>query len=57
MTADELQRTVNGSVRELPGSFETSSDVLGGLRAIAGAFWRAEQIGLRHYGASGTTKN
>ena len=35
VTTEELQRTVNGSVRELPGSFETSSDVLGGLRAIA----------------------
>lgn len=34
VTAEELQRTVNGSVRELPGSFETSGDVLGGLRSI-----------------------
>ena len=34
VTAEELQRTVNGSVRELPGSFETSGDVLGGLRQI-----------------------
>ncbi|MBL8649225.1 MAG: insulinase family protein [Sphingopyxis sp.] len=34
VTAEELQRTINGSVRELPGSFETSGDVLGGLRAI-----------------------
>lgn len=34
MTAAELERTVNGSVRELPGSFETSGDVLGGLRSI-----------------------
>src|SRR5690606_8187053 len=33
-TPEELARTVNGSVRELPGSFETSGDVLGGLRAI-----------------------
>ena len=33
-TAEELQRTINGSVRELPGSFETSGDVLGGLRSI-----------------------
>ncbi|MDZ3830776.1 MAG: pitrilysin family protein [Sphingopyxis sp.] len=31
---EELERTVNGSVRELPGSFETSGDVLGGLRSI-----------------------
>ncbi|MGQ3102021.1 MAG: M16 family metallopeptidase [Sphingopyxis solisilvae] len=30
----ELERTVNGSVRELPGSFETSTDVLAGLRNI-----------------------
>jgi zinc protease len=29
-----LERTVNGSVRELPGSFETSGDVMGGLRTI-----------------------
>ncbi len=35
VTAEELERTTNGSVRELPGSFETSGDVLGGLRAIA----------------------
>ncbi len=34
VTADELRRTVNGSIRELPGSFETSSDVLGGLTQI-----------------------
>ncbi|MDO9369266.1 MAG: pitrilysin family protein [Sphingopyxis sp.] len=34
VTKDELERTVNGSVRELPGSFETSGDVLGGLRQI-----------------------
>ena len=35
VTGEELERTVNGSVRELPGSFETSGDVLGGLRSIA----------------------
>lgn len=34
VTKEELQRTVNGNVRELPGSFETSTDVLGGLRQI-----------------------
>ncbi len=34
VTGDELQRTVNGSIRELPGSFETTSDVLGGLTQI-----------------------
>lgn len=34
VTKEELERTVNGSVRELPGSFETSGDVLGGLRQI-----------------------
>jgi zinc protease len=30
-TAEELERTTNGSIRELPGSFETSDAVLGGL--------------------------
>lgn len=34
VTGEELERTANGSVRELPGSFETSGDVLGGLRSI-----------------------
>jgi zinc protease len=34
ITAEELTRTINGNVRELPGSFETSSDVLGGLQNI-----------------------
>jgi zinc protease len=34
VTKDELERTINGNVRELPGSFETSGDVLGGLRQI-----------------------
>lgn len=34
VTKEELERTVNGSVRELPGSFETSTDVLAGLRNI-----------------------
>src|SRR3546814_19052116 len=28
VTAAELERTVNGSTQELPGSFETSGDVL-----------------------------
>ncbi|MXP10202.1 M16 family metallopeptidase [Pseudoblastomonas halimionae] len=31
VTADELERTVNGNVRELPGQFETSGAVLGGI--------------------------
>jgi zinc protease len=31
VTAEELQRTVNGSIRELPGSFETTSEVLGAM--------------------------
>ncbi|NCP12013.1 MAG: insulinase family protein [Sphingomonadales bacterium] len=31
VTAAELERTVNGNVRELPGQFETSGDVLGGM--------------------------
>ena len=34
VTTQELERTINGSVRELPGSFETSADVLAGLRQI-----------------------
>lgn len=34
VTAAELTRTVNGSIRELPGSFETASDVLGGMQDI-----------------------
>ncbi|AUW59517.1 peptidase M16 [Sphingobium sp. SCG-1] len=32
VTAAELQRTVNGSTRELAGSFETSADVLGEMQ-------------------------
>ncbi len=34
VTAEELQRTVNGNVRGLPGRFETSGAVLGGLQTI-----------------------
>ncbi|WP_251567031.1 pitrilysin family protein [Erythrobacter sp. 3-20A1M] len=34
VTAEELTRLVNGSVRELPGQFETSRDVLGGIANI-----------------------
>lgn len=34
VTAAELEWSTNGSARELPGSFETSSDVLGGLVKI-----------------------
>ncbi|MFC4291204.1 M16 family metallopeptidase [Sphingorhabdus arenilitoris] len=34
VTEAELTRTVNGSIRELPGSFETSADVLGGVQNI-----------------------
>jgi predicted Zn-dependent peptidase len=34
VTSAELTRTVNGNVRELPGSFETSGDVMGGLSTI-----------------------
>jgi len=33
-TAEELQRTTDGSIRELPGSFETSDAVLGALQRI-----------------------
>lgn len=32
VTVDELTRMANGNIRELPGSFETSGDVLGGLQ-------------------------
>ncbi len=32
VTADEYDRTVNGNIRELPGSFELASDVLGGMQ-------------------------
>jgi predicted Zn-dependent peptidase len=34
VTAEELARTVNGAVRELPGSFEASDAVLGGIQQI-----------------------
>jgi zinc protease len=34
VTPEELERTVNGNVRELPGSFETSGDVLRGIQNI-----------------------
>jgi len=33
-TAAELERTTNGSIRELPGSFETSGAVLGAMQRI-----------------------
>ncbi|RJF94203.1 insulinase family protein [Sphingomonas cavernae] len=32
VTAAELERTRNGSIRELPGSYETAADVLGGIQ-------------------------
>ncbi len=32
VTAEETQRTINGFVRELPGSFETGGDVLGAMQ-------------------------
>jgi zinc protease len=35
VTPEELTRTVNGSVRELPGSFETSAAVLGQMQTDA----------------------
>ena len=35
VTAAERERTVNGNVRQLPGSFETSAAVLGALRSNA----------------------
>ncbi len=34
ITPEELTRTANGSIRELPGSFETSAAVMGGLMSI-----------------------
>ncbi len=34
VTPEEAERTINGNVRELPGSFETARDVLGGLQSI-----------------------
>lgn len=34
VTPAELERTINSNVRELPGSFETASDVLGGITSI-----------------------
>ncbi len=34
VTDEELVRLVNGNVRELPGRFETSQDVLGGIENI-----------------------
>jgi zinc protease len=41
VTSDELTRMANGNVRELPGSFETSGDVLGALQNNA-RFGRAD---------------
>jgi predicted Zn-dependent peptidase len=35
VTAAELARTVNGSIRELPGSYETSGAVLGAIQSNA----------------------
>jgi predicted Zn-dependent peptidase len=32
VTPAELERTINGSIRELPGSFETSPEVMGGMQ-------------------------
>lgn len=34
VTPEEREWSTNGSIRELPGSFETSGDVLGGVRNI-----------------------
>ncbi|MFM5884734.1 MAG: M16 family metallopeptidase [Novosphingobium sp.] len=34
VTAEELKWTTNGSIRELPGSFETAGAVLGGVASI-----------------------
>ena len=35
VTAAELERTVNGGIRELPGSYETSGDILGEMQRSA----------------------
>jgi predicted Zn-dependent peptidase len=35
VTAEELQRVINGNTRQLPGQFETSAAVLGALRTNA----------------------
>ena len=35
VTPDELSRTINGSIRELPGSYETSAEVLGAIEGNA----------------------
>ncbi|MDZ4308180.1 pitrilysin family protein [Allopontixanthobacter sp.] len=34
VTAQELERMINGNVRQLPGQFETSRAVLGGIQSI-----------------------
>jgi len=34
VTAAEFDRTINGSIRELPGRFETADAVMGGLQSI-----------------------
>lgn len=34
VNAEELARTVNGSIRELPGEFETAGSVLSGIQSI-----------------------
>jgi zinc protease len=34
VTSEELERTMNGNIRELPGSFETAGDVLGGITSV-----------------------
>ena len=55
VTKEELERTINGNVRELPGSFETARNVLatiGNLRAQSDYLRYAElQGGLRIVGA------
>src|SRR3546814_5877231 len=35
ITSDELQRTINNQIRSLPGSFETSADLLGAIERNA----------------------
>nr|WP_245842985.1 pitrilysin family protein [Sphingomonas laterariae] len=44
--AEEHERTINNQIRSLPGSFETSSDLLGGLMSID-AFGRPDDYYTR----------
>ncbi|MEO8723366.1 MAG: pitrilysin family protein [Sphingobium sp.] len=55
VTPEELARTVNGSMRELPGNFETSSDVLNEMQRDAllkRPFDYVESLAARYRGQS-----